>query len=62
MLHTLSSICDIIDVLNKRNKYLSVISLSFLKAFAIKLVGIFIFSALQKFRYGYKFIHMIKVR
>ena len=48
ILHTLSTIRDIIDVSNKLSKSLSVISLDFLKAFD-RVDHEFIFSALKKF-------------
>ena len=48
ILHTLSTIRDIIDVSNKLNNNLSVISLDFLKAFD-RLDWNFIFKALEKF-------------
>ena len=48
ILHTLSTIRDIVDVSNKLNNNLSVISLDFLKAFDI-LDWNFIFKALEKF-------------
>ena len=51
ILHTLSTIRDTIDVSNKLNKKLSVISLDFLKAFD-QLDFDFIFLALKKFGYG----------
>ena len=60
ILHTLSTIRDIIDISNKLDKTLSVISLDFLKAFD-RLDIDFIFLALEKFGYGQKFIKMIKV-
>ena len=60
ILHTLSTIRDIIDISNKLNKNLSVISLDFLKAFD-RLDLNFIFLALRQFGYGQKFIQMIKV-
>ena len=60
ILHTFSFIRDIIDVSNKLDKNLSVISLDFLKAFD-RLDLNFIFLALKKFGYGQKFIRMIKV-
>ena len=60
ILHTLATIRDIIDVSNKLNKNLSVISLDFLKAFD-RLDWDFIFLALEKFVYGKNFIHIIKV-
>ena len=50
ILYTLSTIRDIIDVSNKLNKNVSVISLDFLKAFD-RVGWDFIFSTLQKFRY-----------
>ena len=59
ILHTLSTIRDIIDASNELNKNLSVISLDFLKAFD-RLDLNFIFLALEKFGYGQKFIQMIK--
>ena len=58
--HTLSTVRDIIDVSNKLNKNLSVISLDFFKAFD-RLDLNFIFSALEKFGYGQKFKQMIKI-
>ena len=57
ILHTLATIRDIIDVSNKLNKNLSVISLDFLKAFD-RLDWDFIFLALEKFVYGKNFIHI----
>ena len=60
ILHTLVTIRDIIDVSNKLNKYSSVISLDFLKAFD-RLDWDLIFLALEKFGYGENFIHIIKV-
>ena len=60
ILHTLSTIRDIIYVSNKLNKNLSVISLDFLKAFD-RLGWDFIYLALEKFGYGENFIHLIKV-
>ena len=60
ILHTLSTVRDIIDVSNKLNKNLSVISLDFFKAFD-RLDLNFIFSALEKFGYGQKFKQMIKI-
>ena len=57
ILHTLATIRDIIDVSNKLNKNLSVISLDFLKAFD-RLDWDFIFLALEKFGYGKNFIHI----
>ena len=60
ILHTLSTIHDIIDVSNTLNKNLSVISLDFLKAFD-RIDHEFVFLTLQKFRYGNNFIQMIKV-
>ena len=60
ILHTLSTIRDIIDMSNKLNKNLCVISLNFLKAFD-RVDWNLIFSALQKFRYGNNFIYIIKV-
>ena len=60
ILHTLSTIRDIIDVSNKLSKNLSVISLDFLKAFD-RLDLDFIFQAMKKLGYGENFIHMIKV-
>ena len=60
ILHTLSTIRDIIDISNKLNKNLSVISLDFLKAFD-RLDLNFIFLVLRQFGYGQKFIQMIKV-
>ena len=49
--HTLSAACNITDESNKLDKKFPVISLRV----------DFIFSALRKFGYGDKFIHMIKV-
>ena len=60
ILHTLSTIHDIIDVSNTLNKNLSVISLDFLKAFD-RIDHEFVFLTLQKFGYGNNFIQMIKV-
>ena len=60
ILHTLSAIRDIIDISNKLDKTLSVISLDFFKAFD-RLDVDFIFLALEKFGYGQKFIKMIKI-
>ena len=60
ILLTLSTIRDIIDVSNKLNKNLSVISLIFLNAFD-SLDLDFTFPALGKFAYGGNFIHMTKV-
>ena len=60
ILHTLSTMRDIVDLSNKLNKKLSLILLDFLKAFD-RLDFDFIFLALKKFGYGDKFIHMIKV-
>ena len=60
ILHTLSTVRDIIDVSNKLNKNLSVISLDFFKAFD-RLDLNFIFSALEKFGYGQKFKQMVKI-
>ena len=60
ILHTLSTIRDIIDVSNKLNKNLSVISLDFLKAFD-RIDHEFVFLTLEKFGYGNNFIQMIKV-
>ena len=57
ILRTLSTIRDTIDISNKLDKNLSVISLDFLKALDLN----FIFLALEKFGYGQKFIQMIKV-
>ena len=59
ILHTLSTIRDIVD-LSKLNKKFSVISLDFLKAFDRLDFG-FIFLTLKKFGYGDKLIHMVKV-
>ena len=59
ILHTLSTIRDIVDLSNKLNKRLSIISLDFLKAFD-RLDFDFIFLALEKLGYGDKFIHTIK--
>ena len=50
-MHTLSAICNITDESNKLNKNLPVIPFR----------ADFIFSALRKFGYGDKFIHLIKV-
>ena len=61
ILHTLSTIWDIIDVSNKLNKNLSVISLDFLKGFGHLDLNILNFLALEKFGCGEKFIQMIKV-
>ena len=58
--YTLSTICDIIDVSNKLHKNLTVISLDFLNTFDRDYWD-FVFSALQKFGYGDKFVHIIKV-
>ena len=60
ILHTLSTIRDIIDVSNKLNKNLSVMSPDFLKAFDHLDLN-FIFLALEKFVYGENSIQMIKV-
>ena len=60
ILRTLSTIRDTIDISNKLDKNLSVISLDFLKALD-RLDLNFIFLALEKFGYGQKFIQMIKV-
>ena len=60
ILHTLSTIRDVIDISNRLNKNLSVISLDFLKAFD-RLDLNFIFLALKQFGYGQKFIQMIKI-
>ena len=60
ILHTVSTIRDIVDLSNKLNKKLLVISLDFFKAFDRGDFD-FIFLALEKFGYGVKFIHMIKV-
>ena len=59
ILHTLSTIRDIIDASNELNKSLSIISLDFLKVID-RLDLNFIFLALEKFGYGQKFIQMIK--
>ena len=59
ILHTLSTIRDIIDASNELNKNLSIISLDFLKVID-RLDLNFIFLALEKFGYGQKFIQMIK--
>ena len=59
ILHTFSIIRDLIDLSNTLNKQLAVISLGFLKAFE-KVNWDFIFSALHKFGYENKFIHMIQ--
>ena len=56
ILHTFSIIRDLSNSLNKQ---LAVISLGFLKAFD-KVNWDFIFSALHKFGYENKFIHMIQ--
>ena len=45
---------------NKLNKYLSAISLDFLKAFD-RLDWNLIFKALEKFGYGKNFLHLIKI-
>ena len=58
--HTVSTIRDIVDLSNKLNKKLLVISLDFFKAFDRGDFD-FIFLALEKFGYSVKFIHMIKV-
>ena len=58
ILHTLSTIRDIIDVSN--NKNLSVMSLDYLKAFS-RLDRGFIFMTLEKFGYGENFRHLIKI-
>ena len=55
ILHTLFTIRDIIDVSNKLNKHLLVISFGFLKAFDCLDLN-FIFLALEKFWYVQKFI------
>ena len=60
ILHTLSTIRDTIDISNKLNKNLSVISLDFLKAFD-RLDWDFIFQALEKFGCGKKVMHLIKI-
>ena len=60
ILYTFSIIRDIVDVSNKLNKNLSVMPLDFLKVFD-RTDWDFISSILQKFGYGEKFIHMIKV-
>ena len=60
ILHTLSTIRDTTDISNKLNKSLSVISLDFLKAFD-RLDCNFIFQALEKFGYGKKFLHLIRI-
>ena len=60
ILHTLSTIRYIIDASNKLNKNISVISSDFLK-FVDRVDCDFIFSALQNFWFGDKFIHIIKV-
>ena len=60
ILHMLSTIRDTIDISNKLNKNLSVISLDFLKAFD-RLDWNFIFQALEKFGYGKKFLHLIRI-
>ena len=60
ILHTLSTIRDTIDISNKLNKNLSVISLDFLKAFD-RLDWNFIFQALEKFGYGKNFLHLIRI-
>ena len=60
ILHTLSTIRDIIGVSNKLNKDLSVISLDSLKALD-RLDSDFIFLTLEKFSYGVNFISLIKV-
>ena len=60
IIHTLSTIRDIVDISNKLNKNLSAISLDFLKAFD-RLDLNFIFLVLRQFGYGQKFIQMIKV-
>ena len=60
ILHTLSTIRDIIDVSNQLNKNLSVMSPDYLKAFDHLDLN-FIFLALEKFVYGENSIQMIKV-
>ena len=60
LLRTLSTIRDIIDMPKALKKQLAVISLDFLKAFD-RVDWDFIFSALHKFGYWNKFIHMLQV-
>ena len=60
ILHTLSTIRDIIDLSNQLNKNLSVMSPDYLKAFDHLDLN-FIFLALEKFVYGENSIQMIKV-
>ena len=60
ILHTLSTIGNVNDIENKLNNSITVISLYFLKAFN-RIDSDFIFSALSKFGYEDKFIHMIEV-
>ena len=60
ILYTLSTIRDIVDLSNKLNEKLSVISLDFLKVFD-RLDFDFIFLTLKKFWYGNKFINLTKV-
>ena len=59
-LHTFSTIRDIVDLSNKLNKKLSLITLDFLKSLD-RLDFDLIFLALKKSGYGDNFIHMIKV-
>ena len=59
ILHTLSTVYDIIDMSNTLNKKLSVISLNFLKAF-YRVDWDFILFVLCKFGYWNKFIHIIQ--
>ena len=58
--YALSTVRGINDVSNKLNKNFSVISSYFLKAFD-RVACNFFFSALRRFEYGDKFIHMFKV-
>ena len=60
ILHTLSTIRDIIDVSNKLNNNFSVISHDFLMAFD-RLDWNFIYKALEKIGYGKNFLHLIKI-
>ena len=60
ILHTVSTIRDTVYIFNTLNKQLAAISLDFLKAFN-RVDWDFIFSALHKFGYGSKFVHMTQV-
>ena len=60
ILYTLFTFRDIVDLSNKLNEKLSVISLDFLKVFD-RLDFDFIFLTLKKFWYGNKFINLTKV-